>query len=200
MDCKEVREKMDGLLDSDQDGAGRLSMEQHFAGCETCARLYEDLRAVERWARGLKPVSPRDGFAERVMARVAVEEPANAVSPSVLGVIVAAVVLMAVALAFLAGSGTVSEGVAAAAASAASLAESFATDLIEAGGEAVGALTALWSSLEQVQGLLSPVWIALSALVAFLFMVIFNLVQARTLAYRTSRFAELMVREGVKLR
>jgi len=185
MECREAKMMIDDLLDGDLDEQGRRSLEQHMAECQACARHLEDFSVIEQWARKLGLVSPRSGFAERVMAHLASERPIPEVLRKGFGFIIAAMIVMSVISAILGGSELAYGWMAIAAGSIGETFSAIAADLAEMGNEAFAGIAAFWISVEQWQGPLSPLWMAVTVLAALLLMVIFNFVQARTLSHRT---------------
>lgn len=184
MDCGEARQMMDNLLDGDLEERSRYALERHIADCEVCARQYEETRAVEQWARGLKPASPTADFTERVMARVAADEPIYETSNAWLGFIAAFVIGAAVIPMSLSISETVYDWGIAVVASMGGTFTAIAADLAQAGNAVRANVAVLWSSVERWQSPLSPAWMMVTAATAFLFVVLFNFVQARRAAQR----------------
>jgi predicted anti-sigma-YlaC factor YlaD len=185
MDCDKAKEMMNELLDGDLDEVGRHLLDQHLVECEACARQQEEMRAIEQWARDLRPASPRASFARRVMARVEAEQPVYETSTAGIEIIIAFVLTAAAVPTFLIGSDALYDWLVAASASMGDLFQSVVGELADAGSQAFASVGALWSAMGQWQWPLSPTWMMLVATTAFVAMVVFNVVQARTAAQRT---------------
>lgn len=75
-------EALSAWLDGELMDAQRREVEAHLAGCVSCARHLEELRAVDTLARGLPSVAVPDGYLEalpgRVRARIRADRPAAA--------------------------------------------------------------------------------------------------------------------------
>jgi anti-sigma factor RsiW len=175
---------MDDLLDGDLDDAGRRSLEEHVAECENCARRHEGMRALEQWARTLRPRSPSARFADCVMARLEPERPVRKTSATGIEMLIAAIIAAALVPVYLGVSETVYDWFVAVAGWTSDLFGSIAAEIGDAGRQALAGAMEFWTSFDQSQGPLSPLAMALIAVAAFLAMVVFNVFQARGLGHR----------------
>src|SRR5688500_13298052 len=64
------QELLSALLDGELDATQRRDVETHLAGCPSCARHLEELKAVDVLARGLPPVAVPDGYLDALPGRV----------------------------------------------------------------------------------------------------------------------------------
>jgi len=118
------------------------------------------------------------------MARVAADEPIYETSNAWLGFIAAFVIGAAVIPMSLSISETVYDWGIAVVASMGGTFTAIAADLAQAGNAVRANVAVLWSSVERWQSPLSPAWMMVTAATAFLFVVLFNFVQARRAAQR----------------
>lgn len=70
MNCEELRDRLSAHLEADLDARERARIEDHLSECPDCRREYRELRHVVDLLRGLPPVAPPPGLADRVIARL----------------------------------------------------------------------------------------------------------------------------------
>jgi len=179
MNGHEAREIMEDRLDGELADEEQHALECHLAECDECRRQFDEMSAVDRWARSLKPASPGPDFTERVMARVAAEPPVIETSPRGIELIIAAVAAMVILPAVLGGSEIVYDWLVAATGAIGEMFSAIAADFAAMGNDVLTAIPAAWASLENVQSSPNAIWMGLTAATAALLMIVFNFFQAR---------------------
>ena len=71
--CDEILELISAALDGALSDGEQTALDEHLSHCPACAALFAELTGIRDAAGALEEVSAPDGFAERVMERIAAE-------------------------------------------------------------------------------------------------------------------------------
>ena len=74
MDCRSFKKKHDAFLDDTLPGIETIEMQDHLRGCSRCSRHDAEIRRSLLLLRNLPPLRVSPDFAERLKARIAVEQ------------------------------------------------------------------------------------------------------------------------------
>jgi putative zinc finger protein len=93
----EMNELMQHLLDNEASAVETQRLQTHLAECGECAREWNALISVHRLLRAAPMLSPADGFAERVLNRIAAHQRQAIQRPGAVTILVLATVASGVA-------------------------------------------------------------------------------------------------------
>ena len=70
MNCRQAEKLMSAYLDGELPGVEMLGVKGHVSTCQSCAEEFESIRSVKRLMSNLSNVTPREGFAATICARL----------------------------------------------------------------------------------------------------------------------------------
>jgi len=98
MECRDFASQLDDLLDGRLDAPRRRSADEHLLGCPDCRRRHEHAVAVREGVRKLSPPAMHPGFADQALSRATRVREARPRWRPVLGMALAASLVLGVAL------------------------------------------------------------------------------------------------------
>jgi hypothetical protein len=98
MDCSEFAQRLDDLLDGRLHALGRKSIEEHLSRCPDCRKRLEHAATVLDGVRKLTPPAPHPGFIDQALSRATRPAAARSKWRPVLGMSLAASLVLGVAL------------------------------------------------------------------------------------------------------
>jgi len=98
MECRDLAQQLDDLLDGGLDAARQKSIHEHLGRCPECRRRHEHAVAVRQAVHELSPPAPHPGFIDQALARATRVGEARAVWRPKLGMALAASLVLGAAL------------------------------------------------------------------------------------------------------
>ena len=98
MECPDITLHLDDMLDGRLDAPARMAFEDHLARCADCRRRHEHAAAVQDMVRKLVPPAMHPGFVDRALSRATRPAAPRARSRPVIGMALAASVVLGAAL------------------------------------------------------------------------------------------------------